>query len=146
MNRILHERNLEEYYCTLCYAMFEFKKHIVTFANSGLPYPVRCVDGKAAQIDMPGVPLGSFGGITYDEVSLELKPGDVFVFCTDGISEAFNEASQEFGYARLLKVVEQHCERPAREIVHEIFTAVQTFGGDAPQSDDRTVVVLKIAK
>ena len=44
MNRILHERNLEEYYCTLCYAMFEFKKQIVTFANSGLPYPVKCVE------------------------------------------------------------------------------------------------------
>ena len=71
MNRILHERNLEEYYCTLCYAMFEFKKQIVTFANSGLPYPVRYSGGKAAQIDMPGVPLGSFGGSTYDEVTLD---------------------------------------------------------------------------
>lgn len=55
INRILHERNLEEHYCTLCYAMFEFKKQLVTFANSGLPYPVRCTDGKATQIDMPGV-------------------------------------------------------------------------------------------
>jgi serine phosphatase RsbU (regulator of sigma subunit) len=44
INRILHERHLEEYYCTLCYAMFEFKKQIVTFANSGLPYPVKCVE------------------------------------------------------------------------------------------------------
>ena len=54
MNRILHERNLEEYYCTLCYAMFEFKKHQVTFANSGLPFPVRYSNGRAEQIQMPG--------------------------------------------------------------------------------------------
>ena len=74
MNRILHERNLEEYYCTLCYAMFEFKKQIVTFANSGLPYPVKCSNGKATQIDMPGVPLGSFGGSQYDDFRCRWRP------------------------------------------------------------------------
>jgi len=144
MNRILHERNLEEYYCTLCYAMFEFKKHIVTFANSGLPYPVRCSDGKATTIDMPGVPLGSFGSSAYDDVQVPLAPGDVFVFCSDGISEAFDEAGQEFGSPRLLEVIERTHARPAKEIVSEIFGAVQQFCGDAEQSDDRTVVVVKI--
>ncbi|MEO8678903.1 MAG: SpoIIE family protein phosphatase [Vicinamibacterales bacterium] len=146
MNRILHERNLEEYYCTLCYAMFEFKKQLVTFANSGLPYPVRCRDGKAAQIDMPGVPLGSFGGITYDEVQLELKPGDIFVFCSDGISEAFNDANEEFGFPRLLKVIEDNGDRPAKDIVHDVFAAVEMFCGEATQSDDRTLVVVKVNK
>lgn len=144
MNRILHERNLEEYYCTLCYAMFEFKKQIVTFANSGLPYPVRCTAGKAVQIDMPGVPLGSFGGSTYDEVQVPLAAGDVFVFVSDGISEAFSEAGEEFGAPRLLDVIERTHLQPAKEIVGEIFGAVQLFCGDAPQSDDRTVVVVKI--
>jgi sigma-B regulation protein RsbU (phosphoserine phosphatase) len=144
MNRILHERNLEEYYCTLCYAMFEFKKQIVTFANSGLPYPVCWSAGKAASIDMPGVPLGSFGGSTYDEVQVALHPGDVFVFCSDGITEAFDEEGREFGTARLIGVVERTHDRPAKEIVGEIFGAVQGFCGDAEQSDDRTVVVVKI--
>jgi len=144
MNRILHERNLEEYYCTLCYAMFEFKKQIVTFANSGLPYPVRCTGGQATPIDMPGVPLGSFGSSTYDEVQSPLMPGDVFVFVSDGISEAFDEAGQEFGMPRLLEVIERTHARPSKEIVGEIFGAVQMFCGDAEQSDDRTVVVVKI--
>ena len=146
MNRILHERNLEEYYCTLCYAMFEFKKKLVTFANSGLPYPVRCTDGKATQIDMPGVPLGAFGSSTYDEVQVPLAPGDVFVFCSDGISEAFDEAGQEFGTPRLIDVIERTYLRPAKEIVGEICGAVQQFCGDAEQNDDRTVVVVKISQ
>ena len=64
MNTILHERQLEEYYCTLCYAVFDFKRRTVTLANSGLPYPVRCTRRRAcAQIELPGVPLGSFSGI-----------------------------------------------------------------------------------
>jgi sigma-B regulation protein RsbU (phosphoserine phosphatase) len=144
MNRILHERNLEEYYCTLCYAMFEFKKHTVTFANSGLPYPVKFSNGKADQIDMPGTPLGSFGGSQYDDYVVPLAAGDIFVLCSDGIFEAFNEAGQEFGAPRVIDVIERSWDRPAKEIVTELFGAVQLFCGDAPQSDDRTVVVVKI--
>jgi len=60
MNSILHQRQLEEYYCTLCYALFDFKKRQVTMANSGLPYPIRCTADECVQIDLPGVPLGSF--------------------------------------------------------------------------------------
>ena len=144
MNRILHERNLEEYYCTLCYAMFEFKKQVVTFANSGLPFPVRFANGKAEQIDMPGVPLGSFGGSTYDDFQFPLSAGDIYVLCSDGIFEAFNESGQEFGAQRVIDVIERTHMRPSKEIVQELFGAVQRFCGDAPQSDDSTVVVVKI--
>ena len=144
MNRILHERNLEEYYCTLCYAMFEFKKQLVTFANSGLPFPVRCVNGKAEQLQMPGTPLGSFGGSQYDNFQFPLAAGDIFVLCSDGIFEAFNEEGQEFGAQRVIDVIERSFMKPSKEIVSEVFTAVQNFCGDAPQSDDRTVVVVKI--
>jgi sigma-B regulation protein RsbU (phosphoserine phosphatase) len=144
MNRILHERNLEEYYCTLCYAMFEFKKKIVTFANSGLPYPVKWSDGKAVQIDMPGTPLGSFGGSKYDDFPVPLAAGDIFVLCSDGIFEAFDEAGKEFGAERVIDVIERTHALPSKEIVNALFTAVQDFCGDAPQSDDRTVVVVKI--
>src|SRR5262245_16896436 len=82
MNTILHERQLEEYYCTLCYAFFDFKRRSVTMSNSGLPYPIRCSGDECGQVELPGVPLGSFPGVTYDEVSIPLKAGDVFVFCT----------------------------------------------------------------
>lgn len=144
MNRILHERNLEEYYCTLCYAMFEFKKQIATFANSGLPFPVKCSNGTATQIDLPGIPLGSFGSSQYDDVTVPLAVGDVFVLCSDGIFEAFGEHGQEFGAPRVIDVVERTYLQPAKEIVTALFSAVQNFCGDAPQSDDRTVVVVKI--
>src|SRR6187399_1238622 len=88
MNTILHERQLEEYYCTLCYAFFDFPKGVVTIANSGLPYPIRCSGDHCEQIELPGVPLGSFAGVTYDEIELEMRPNDVLVFCTDGIFES----------------------------------------------------------
>ena len=70
--------------------------------------------------------------------------GDVYVFCSDGIFEAFDEALQEFGAARVIDIVQKHWQQPAKEIVGAIVTAVQQFCGDAVQSDDRTVVVLRI--
>jgi phosphoserine phosphatase RsbU/P len=144
LNRILHERNLEEYYCTLCYAMFEFKKQVVTFANSGLPFPMKWSNGRAERIPIAGVPLGSFGSSTYEDYQLPLAAGDIFVLCSDGISEAFNEAGQEFGAERVLDVVERSHALTSKEIVSAIFAAVHQFCGDAEQSDDRTVVVVKI--
>ena len=143
-NTILHERQLEEYYCTLCYAVFDFKRRTMTMANSGLPYPVRCSDGRAEQIALPGVPLGSFAGSTYDEVSYDLAKDDLFVFCTDGVFEANDALGREFGAERLLQVIGAVRASTAREIVDAIFAAVQEFRGETPPNDDMTAVALKI--
>jgi len=144
MNTILHDRQLEEYYCTLCYAFFDFKRRTVTLSNSGLPYPVRCSDQECGQIELPGVPLGSFSGVTYDEVTLPLRAGDLFVFCTDGIFEAANVEGREYGAKRLCDVVGRNRKATAREIVDAIFDSVILFRGTAPQGDDMTAVAVKI--
>ena len=150
MNTILHERQLEEYYCTLCYAFFDFEQRLLTMSNSGLPYPIRCSGddsgSSCGQIELPGVPLGSFPGVTYDQVSFDLLKDDVFVFCTDGIFEAMNEAGQEFGARRLCEVVETHRGRTAREIVDAIYDAVTSFRGSAPQADDMTAVAVRLTR
>ena len=144
MNTILHERQLEEYYCTLCYAFFDFKRRSVTISNSGLPYPIRCSEEECGQIELPGVPLGSFPGVTYDEKSVPLTKGDVFVFCTDGIFEALDPSGKEFGARRLSQVVSEHRTRTAREIVDAIFDAATAFRGTVDQIDDMTAVAVKI--
>jgi phosphoserine phosphatase RsbU/P len=143
-NTILHQRQLEEYYCTLCYAVFDLKRRTVTLANSGLPYPIRCSGDSVAQIELPGVPLGSFAGSSYDEVSFDLAPGDLFVFCTDGVFEANDALGREFGAERLLEVVTSVRAGSTREIVDAIFGAVQEFRGDTPPNDDMTAVALKV--
>ena len=144
MNAILHERQLEEYYCTLCYALFEFERRVVTISNSGLPYPVRCGPQSCSQIELPGVPLGSFADVSYDEVAIELQAGDIFALCTDGVFEAVNPAGMEFGAKRLCEVVRDNRSESARSIVDAIFDAVSSFRGAAPQNDDMTAVVVKI--
>lgn len=144
VNTILHQRQLEEYYCTLAYAVFDLKRRVLTMANSGLPYPIRWSEGVCAQIELAGVPLGSFPGTTYDEVSLALRAGDVFVFYSDGVSEAMNAAGGEFTSDRLMEVVTRSVQLPAAQIVDAIVTAVDHWRAGAPSNDDMTAVVLKI--
>jgi sigma-B regulation protein RsbU (phosphoserine phosphatase) len=116
----------------------------MTMANSGLPYPVRWSAGECSQIELPGVPLGSFPGSTYDEVTFSLQRGEVYVFCTDGVFEAMNELAQEFTAGRLLDVVQRSAQLPAAEIVSAIFQAVAEGRGAAPPNDDMTAVVVRI--
>jgi len=144
INTILHERQLEEYYCTLCYAIFDLKRKSMTLANSGVPYPVHASGDSCGLIEAPGVPLGSFPGMTYDEVTVPIASGDVFVFCSDGVSEAMNRKSEEFGSGRLIDVVSKTRHLTAREIVFSIVEAVEAHRAGFPPNDDTTVVALKI--
>lgn len=145
INTILHERQLEEYYLTLCYAVFDLKRRTVTLSNSGVPYPIRATAESVAQIESPGVPLGSFYGSTYDEIVLPLGHDDVFVFCSDGASEAMNRHNEEFTSTGIIKVVEASRTLPASEIVHNIINAVEDHRAGAPPNDDMTVVTVRIA-
>jgi sigma-B regulation protein RsbU (phosphoserine phosphatase) len=144
MNTTLHERQLEEYYCTLCYALFDFTRAAVTLSNSGLPYPIRCSGDTCGQIELPGVPLGSFAGVSYDELELPLRKDDVFVFCTDGVYETLNERGVEFGSTRTCEIVAANRHLSARGIVDAIFQAVVDFRGSRTQDDDMTAVAVKI--
>jgi len=144
INTILNQRQLEEYYCTLCYTVFDLKRRVLILANSGLPYPIRCSADGCAQIELPGVPLGSFQGTTYDEVSYALHAGDLFVLCTDGVFEAMNGQGQEFTAARLIQVVGTLRDQPPAQVVNGIFSAVESWRGDTPPNDDMTAVAVRI--
>jgi sigma-B regulation protein RsbU (phosphoserine phosphatase) len=146
INTILHERQLEEYYCTLCYAIFDLKRRTLTLANSGVPYPIRATGDTISQIELPGLPLGTFFGVTYDEISLPIAGDDVFVFSSDGVSEAMNPKGEEFGTPRLIEVVKATRNLPAKDISAAIVNAVDDHRAGAASNDDTTVVVLRIAQ
>lgn len=144
MNTILHERQLEEYFCTLCYAQFDFKRGQVTIANSGLPFPIRRSAETSAEIELPGVPLGALPGTLYEERTFDLVRGDLYVFYTDGVSEALDVRDQQFGSGRIIEAIERLHTQPTQEIVDGIFEAVGQFHGDAPPADDMTAVAVRI--
>jgi sigma-B regulation protein RsbU (phosphoserine phosphatase) len=79
-----------------------------------------------------------------EEQTLPLHDDDIFVFFTDGISEAMNAADDCFGEARLGRIVEEHAHLPSDELRERILREIAAFVGDAPQHDDMTMILLRI--
>lgn len=145
VNRTLRRRGVDGLYCNLAYAIFDFDARRLRLANSGLPYPLRyrAASGSCEEVEASGLPLGSFDSAEYDELELELEPGDVFVFATDGISEA-HDSGEDYGGARLRRQVEAAAGLPAQELGERILEDLDRFLGGAAPADDVTLVVVKI--
>ena len=87
--------------------------------------------------------LGLFEQAAFDEEALTLQPGDFILAFSDGVSEAMNEAGDEFSDDRLLACVESNRGAPPKVVLDNLLKDVRTFCGDAPQSDDVTIVMVR---
>jgi sigma-B regulation protein RsbU (phosphoserine phosphatase) len=144
VNRTLCKRGVEGFFCTLAYALFDFNRREVRMASSGLPYPLRfrAATSRCEAVPLPGLPAGAFEAAVYDELALPLEPGDVFVFHTDGITEA-RRGHEDYGAARLRAVVEAHAGGSAEALGEAILADLRGFMLGAPLADDVTLVVMK---
>jgi sigma-B regulation protein RsbU (phosphoserine phosphatase) len=145
VNRTLRRRGVEGLLCNLVYARFDLPSKTVTMASSGLPAPLqyRAADRRCAPVEIAGLPLGAFDGSTYDERTLTLEPGDVFVFYTDGICDA-SMGGEEYGTERLRGLIEAEAHRPATDLGDRILEDFDTFMRGSEHPDDVTLVVVKV--
>jgi sigma-B regulation protein RsbU (phosphoserine phosphatase) len=79
-----------------------------------------------------------------EEQTIPLEPGDLYVFFTDGISEAMNGADDCFGEMRLGCLVEDHANLPSEELRERVLHEVRAFVDGAPQHDDMTMILVKV--
>ncbi len=145
VNRTLRRRGVEGLFCTLTYALFDFKAHRATIANSGLPFPLhyRAKEGRCESVVIAGLPLGTFEDASYEESVVELGSGDILVFHTDGVTEAMSSAG-DYGVDRLRAQVEAGADLAAPQLGERILEDVAVFLGERPPTDDVTLVVVKI--
>ena len=117
----------------------------MTVGNSGLPYPLhfRAESGRAELLKVSGLPLGTFDDVDYEELSVELAPGDAFVFFSDGVSEAVR-GHEEYGVKRLRRALEAHGARPATELGEGLLADLERFVEEETPVDDITLVVVKV--
>lgn len=144
VNFSLSERRIDGQFVSLIYAVWDDEHLSLRVANSGLPRPVYCHDGKTEVIEATGLPLGLFDDADYDEFGFSPKPGDMFVFFSDGILDAQNTARELFGRGRLEQIITANCGLPADAIVNAIFKAVAEHAGSEDAFDDQTVVVIRV--
>src|SRR5467141_2132986 len=144
VNFSLGERRIDGQFVSLIYAVWDDEQQTLQVANSGLPRPLYCHDGKIEVIQATGLPLGLFDEADYDEFSFKAKPGDMFVFHSDGILDARNRYGHSFGPERVAAIVAGCATKAADCVVNEIFKAVTEHAEGVDTFDDQTVVAIKV--
>lgn len=144
VNLSLAERRIEAQFVSIIYAVWDDQQRTLTVSNSGLPRPILVHNGKNEVIEATGLPLGLFDEAEYDEFQFRMKPGDLFVFFSDGILDARNSKGELFGRGRTEKVIAECAEQSASSVVESIFKAVADHSAGVETFDDQTVVAIRV--
>jgi phosphoserine phosphatase RsbU/P len=152
LNRLLFHSTDTNRYATLFYCVYNKTDRILRYVNAGHDPPLLLrhdpSDANAGcqliRLDRGGPPVGILEQSRYEGAEMVLQTGDLLVIFTDGVTEAQNQQEEEFGEQRLIELVSGVRDSPASVIGDRILDEVARFAGDCPQSDDITLMVVKI--
>jgi sigma-B regulation protein RsbU (phosphoserine phosphatase) len=143
LNRHLYQTTQPEKYATLFLGFYEDETRRMTYSNAGhLPPVILGEDGSTRRLDTGGIVVGLFDELRYEEQTVELYPGDIFIAFSDGMTEPENEFG-EFGEERLVETIAAHRHLPLERISEHAVAAVQDWIGSAEPPDDVTLVLAR---
>jgi len=143
VNQLFYENTHESAYATLFFAEYDDETRRLRYANCGhLPILLMRHDGAMERLDSTGTVLGLFQHWDCSIAERRLFPGDTLVLYTDGVTESFNDADEEFGEQRLIDAVERHRDLPPQAAIASIVDEVRQFSPQE-QQDDITLIVAK---
>ncbi len=146
LNDELHQLQAEKRFLALTFAVYDHRDRALRIANAGLPYPMLLRAGELREIEIAGVPVGAMTNPRYQHLDLQLEPGDVVVFTSDGIDECLSPDGEPFGHERVRGTLQSLDGGSAKDIASGLLAATERhLCGQCEPSDDRTVVVLKVA-
>ena len=153
-NRLMHSSTDINRYATFFYGVFDDATRELTYVNAGHLPPVilrprtdPAAGGneyEAIRLESNGTVIGLLPEACYRQSSIRLRPGDVFCTFTDGVTEAVNEAGEEFGEKRLEAVLIEHAAGTAAESCRAVLARLDRFAAGTMQRDDITLVVGKV--
>lgn len=143
LNAHLYRSTPEAKYATLFLGEYNARSRQLTYSNGGhLPPLILSPDGRVRRLEAGGTVIGLFDDARYEQESVELGRGDIFIAYSDGITEPENEFG-EFGEDRLMEIMREHSAQPLERIAEEILAAVSDWIGGAEQPDDMTIVLAR---
>jgi len=143
-NRYLSQDLEEHRFVTLFFARLDPEGRSVTCASAGHGAYVLRADGTTEELKSTGLPLGLIPDAAIEtSPAVQLKRGDVLFIPTDGFQEAHTEPTELFGLKRTLDVIRTHRERPAAQIIRELYADVCRFVGSTDVPDDMSAIVVR---
>ncbi|MCX6008255.1 MAG: SpoIIE family protein phosphatase [Chloroflexi bacterium] len=142
---ISQETKMGGMFVTLFYTVLDPQKMLLQYVNAGHNPPFVVHNGQDGVILLKakGIAMGVVDDYSLEQKELKLDSNDTIVFYTDGITEAINNAGEQFGDKRLIETVRENLDLPAEEIIAKVKDTVFAFAQEQPQFDDFTMVVLK---
>jgi sigma-B regulation protein RsbU (phosphoserine phosphatase) len=143
LNHQLYDSTPAEKYATLFLGIYDGRTRTLTYSNGGhLPPILIGEDGSIRRLEAGGTVVGLFDGMTYEEGSVEMHPGEIFLAYSDGVTEPENDFG-EFGEHRLIDLVRQNRDLALPQISQVVTQAVDDWIGDKEQPDDVTLVLAR---
>jgi len=143
LNHQLYASTPLEKYATLFLALYDGVSRKITYSNGGhLPPVIVSRAGSIRRLDKGGMVVGLFDGLSFEEASVQLEPGDIFLAYSDGVTEPENDFG-EFGEPRLIDLVRESRDLSLVEITERVTSAVDDWIGDQEQPDDITLVLAR---
>ncbi len=144
LNRLIYDASPSNRYATFFYGVYDPKSREFMYVNGGHNPPMVFRGGEVLRLEEGGPVVGLLGPAQYSQGLVTLQPGDTMVLFTDGISEAMNEADEEFDEERLIPAVRSGVGMKAVDLIDHIIRECDAFVAGAPQHDDMTLVVVRV--
>jgi len=146
LNGIFLENLPPASYFTMVCAVFDVTRDRLLYSNAGhLPVlHLHAATGTVDRLSTGGTAVGLLPDVEFETEQVTFATGDVFVFYTDGITEAHDASGADFGSERLVALLRDNRERSAGELVTLLHSAISEFRGRLPQADDATVIVVRV--
>ena len=143
VNRMFFDNSIESAYATLFFAEYDDKAGRLRYVNCGhLSALLLRSDDTVDKLDSTCTVVGLFKEFDCKMAESRLSSGDTLVLYTDGVTESFNEAGEDFGEHRLIEAMRRHRKLPSQDLMASIVAEVQQFS-TAEQHDDITLIVAK---
>ena len=144
INDTMAESNERNMFVTFFLGVLSLGKGVLHFCNAGHNAPVFLSGGTVKMLEViPNLPLGVMQGMEYAAQEVLLRKGDTLFLYTDGLTEAENERQELFGERRLKETLSRAGAMDAEHLVLHADGEVVTHAGDAPQSDDKTMLAVR---
>jgi sigma-B regulation protein RsbU (phosphoserine phosphatase) len=144
VNSLLHESTDRDKFVTAFYGVLDFKNRVLIFSNAGHNPPIlRRAGGRSEYLEEGGVAFGVLPDARYEERPIAIRPGDLLVMYTDGVTETESPSGEQFGTLRLEQAMNALEAKSASEVVEGIIAEVTRWAGERGVDDDLTLIVLK---
>ena len=145
VNSLVYESTGRERFVSAFYGVLDSKNQVLTFSNAGHNPPILLrQDGSMEYLVEGGLALGVLPTSVYEDRPVALRPGDILVMYTDGVSEAESPSGEHFGTRRIEQCMTRLGDRSAHEIMTGLVDEVLAWAGERGPTDDLTLVVLKV--